>query len=207
MFNLTSHRIIGFLLPKVSSQVYEDWRTHGMDWTLPGFRAIAVHRFGAGLLKRKRGILSSILWRVYRTMFRYIRNHYGIELPETTIVGRRFKIGHQNGIVIHPYSVFGDDCVVHQSVTIGESGLRNRHGEAPRFGNRVKIGAGAAVIGKVVIGDDVTIGPNVTVMTNIPAGTIVCAPPPRLIKLPPSESQTKASSPNTSEQGLLASKE
>ena len=140
-------------------------------------------------------------------MFRFIRNHYGIELPETTIVGRRFKISHQNGIVIHPKAVFGDDCVVHQNVTIGESGHPSRYGEAPRFGNRVKIGAGAAIIGKVVIGDDVTIGPNVTVMTNIPAGTTVCAPPPRLVKLPHSNNQTKAPSPSMSEQGLLASKE
>jgi serine O-acetyltransferase len=180
---------------------------HERDWAKPGFRALAVYRFGARLQKRKRGILSSILWRVYRTMFRYIRNHYGIELSETTIVGRRFKISHQNGIVIHPKTVFGDDCEVRQNVTIGESGLRNRHGEAPRFGNRVKLGAGAAVIGKVVIGDDVTIGPNATVMTNIPAGTTVCAPPPRLIRLSHWNSQSNAPSPNTTEQDLLTSTE
>src|SRR6187549_3244411 len=129
MFNLTSHRIKSFLLRRISSQVYEDWQAHGMDWTRPGFRAVAVYRFGARLQKRKRGMLSSILWRIYRSMFRYIRNHYGISLPETTIVGRRFKIGHQHGIVIHPKTVFGDDCVVHQNVTIGESGP-NRRGEA-----------------------------------------------------------------------------
>ena len=117
-----------------------------------------------------------------------------------------FKIGHQHGIVIHPKTVFGDDCVVHQNVTIGESGP-NRRGEAPTFGNRVKIGAGAAIIGKVVIGDDVTIGPNATVMINIPAGTTVCAPPPRLIKLSHWSNQTKAPGPSAPEQGLLVSKE
>jgi serine O-acetyltransferase len=177
-----------------------------MDWTRPGFRAVAVYRFGARLQKGKRGMLLSILWTIYCSMFRYVRNHYGISLPETTIVGRRFKIGHQHGIVIHPKSVFGDDCVVHQNVTIGEPGPNHR-GEAPRCGNRVRIGAGAVIIGKVVIGDDVTIGPNATVMTNIPAGTTVCAPPPRLIKLPHWNNQTKVTSPNRSEQELLASKE
>jgi serine O-acetyltransferase len=140
-------------------------------------------------------------------MFRFVRNHYGIELSETTIVGRRFKISHQNGIVIHPKAVFGDDCEVRQNVTIGESGRPDRYGEAPRFGNRVKIGAGAAVIGKIVIGDDVTIGPNATVMTNIPAGTIVCAPPPRLIKLPHWNSRSNAPHPSTTDKDLLTSKE
>ena len=143
---------------------------------------------------------------LYRCMFRYIRNHYGIELPATTIVGRRFHIGHQSGIIIHPKTVFGDDCVVHQNVTIGESGRPNRHGEYPKLGNRVVVGAGAAIIGKVVIGDDVNIGPNVTVMTNIPAGTTVCAPPPRLIKIPHGNNQTKPLS-NRPEQESLVSKE
>jgi serine O-acetyltransferase len=205
MFNL--NKVIGLVLLRVSSQLYEDWVVHERDWARPGFRAVAVYRFGASLHKRKRGIVSSILWRIYRSLSRFVRNHYGIELSATTIVGRRFKISHQSGIVIHPKTVFGDDCEVRQNVTIGESGLRNRHGEAPRFGNRVKIGAGAAVIGKVVIGDDVTIGPNATVMTNIPAGTTVCAPPPRLISLPNSNSQSNAPSPSTTEQDLLTSKE
>ena len=28
------------------AQVCEDWRHNGRDWTRPGFRALAVHRFG-----------------------------------------------------------------------------------------------------------------------------------------------------------------
>jgi len=27
-------------------QICEDYRAHGRDWTRPGFRAVAVHRFG-----------------------------------------------------------------------------------------------------------------------------------------------------------------
>lgn len=203
MFNF--NRVLSFIFRRISSQLHEDWVVHYQDWTRPGFRALAVHRFGAMLQNRKQGVLSWILSMLYRSMFRYIRNHYGIELPATTIVGRRFEIGHQNGIVIHPKTVFGDDCLVHQNVTIGESGP-SRSGEAPKFGNRVVIGAGAAIIGKVVIGDDVSIGPNVTVMTNIPTGTTVCAPPPRLIKLPHRNNQTKPLS-SRPEQGLLAGKE
>jgi len=185
-------------------QICEDWEVHHRDWTLPGFRALAVHRFGAMLKDRKGGVLRWILSRLYLCMFRYIRNHYGIELPDTTIVGHRFQIGHQGGIIIHYNSVFGNDCLVHQNVTIGEAG--DRYGEAPKFGNRVEIGAGAAIIGKVVIGDDVRIAPNVTVMTNIPAGTIVCGPSPRFIKLRRKEDQAKPL-PRAPEHVVLTSKD
>ena len=156
------------------------------------------------LKDRKKGVLWRLLSMLYRSMFRYIRNHYGIELPDTTIVGRRFHIGHQHGIVIHYNSVFGDDCTVHQNVTIGES--YGRQGEAPKFGNRVIVGAGAAIIGKIVIGDDVSIAPNAIVMTNVPTGTIVCAPPPRLIKLRHRPDQATPL-PSGPDQVLLGSKE
>lgn len=79
-------------------QIREDWEAQYRDWTLPGFRALAAHRFGAMLKDRKRGVLSCVLSVLYRSMFRYIWNHNGIELPPTTIVGRRFLIGHQSGV-------------------------------------------------------------------------------------------------------------
>lgn len=172
-------------LRSLLSQIREDYRAHDCDWTKPGFRAVAVHRFGAALEEpKKRGVLAAkVAFAFYRLMFRYIRNHYGIELPSGTTVGRRLVIGHQSGIVIHWNSVIGDDCVIRQNVTIGAA-VGYRLAEAPKLGNRVEVGCGAALIGRIVIGDDVHIGPNVTVMTNIPSGTMVCTTPPRMIKLP-----------------------
>ena len=41
--------------------------------------------------------------------------------------------------------------------------------------------AAAAVIGGVVIGADTRIGPNVVVTMNVPAGSTVVAPPPRIV--------------------------
>ena len=179
---VSSRGIQRLIIRQISAQLYEDWLVHAKDWTKPGFRALAVHRFGAMLLKRKRGILTTVLSIFYTSMFRYVRNHYGIELRATTIVGRRFLLAHQHGIVIHPSTVFGDDVVVHQNVTIGESN-RDHKREAPRFGNRVSLGTGAVILGAVVIGDDVVIGPNVVITTNIPSGTTVYAQPPRHFKL------------------------
>lgn len=163
-------------------QVYEDWEAHDKDWTLPGFRAVAVYRFGNWLTNRSGGRLQSFLLLLYRFAQRFIRNHYGIELYETTKLGRRFVVRHQSGIVIHFNAEFGDDCSVRQNVTVGAGGL-DRLNEAPKFGHRVEVGAGAVIIGKITIGDGARIGPNTVVMTNVPAGATVVAEAPRIIQM------------------------
>src|SRR5688572_18740047 len=106
-----SHKPYGFsfsralLRPMLRSELYrqirEDLTVYGGEWDRPGFRALAVHRFGA-MLNHQSGALRSVLSVMYRFMFRYIRNYYGIELPATAMVGRRLLLAHQHGIVIHP---------------------------------------------------------------------------------------------------------
>lgn len=210
---LNFDRVLSFIFSRISSQLHEDWCIHFRDWTMPGFRAVVVYRFGAMLLSnQKRGVLKRLSLVLYRTMYRYIRNHYGIELPASAIVGRRLLIGHQSGIVIHSKAVIGDDCVLHQNVTIGEASS-HRPWEIPKLGNRVTVGAGAVIIGGIVISDDVHIGPNVTVMTNIPAGTTILPPLSRLIPwssrrtiLPHGNNQVEPP-PSGREQGSVASNE
>lgn len=170
------------LAGSLRTQIIEDWQAHGRDWTLPGFRAVAVYRFGRWLKERAKGRFRSLLFVIYRMLHRFVRNHYGIELHETAKIGRRFVVGHQSGIVIHFNSEFGDDCLVRQNVTIGAIDMA-RITNGPKFGHRVHIGAGAVIVGGVRIGDDVRIGPNAIVMTDVPAGATVFAEPSRIIKM------------------------
>jgi serine O-acetyltransferase len=153
---------------------------NGRSWDRPGFRAVAAYRFGVWLMARP-WLIRAVLYRIYRPLYRFVRNHYGIELPLTTKVGRRFAIGHQGGIVIHPRAEIGDDCLIRQNVTIGGAG---RSREGPHLANRVEVGVGAVIVGPVHIGDDVRIGPNAVVMTDVPAGATVVALPPRVIPAP-----------------------
>jgi len=170
-------------LASLISLIREDYRTHWRDWTLPGFQAVAVQRFGAWTNTVQRpGLLHAALRGVYSLLYMYVRNFYGIELRDTSRVGHRLLIPHQGGIVIHHSATIGDDCVIHQNVTLGAGTLETIN-RAPILGDRVEVGCGAAIIGGVVIGNDVRIGPNAVVTMNVSSGSTAVAPPPRVVRL------------------------
>jgi len=161
------------------AQIIEDWKTHGRDSTRPGFQALAVHRFGAWRMRIGPKIVRAPFSVVYRILYRGVRNFYGIELPYTARVGRRVTIEHQSGIVIHGCAEIGDDCVIHQDVTLGNQ-HPDRPLDAPKIGNRVNIGAGAKVLGAVRIGDEASIGANAVVIDDVPGGALAVGVPARV---------------------------
>ena len=161
-------------------QIKEDWIAHERDWTKPGFRAVAVQRFGVWRMTIKPLLLRAPLSILYRALFRKIRNSYGIELPFTVQLGRRVIIEHQSGIVIHGYCSIGDDCIIRQGVTMGNRYL-DRPLDAPKLGKRVNVGAGAKIFGNVSIGDDVNIGANAVVLSDIPPGKTAVGIPAKII--------------------------
>lgn len=170
--------------------VREDHAVSQGFWS-PGFRAVATYRLGVwGNGIRNRPLRGAVRL-LYRWLNRRSRNVYGIELSAQTRIGRRFRIAHQHGIVIHRRAVIGDDCLIRHGVTIGAFGgaasERRRAGEpgAPRLGDRVEVGAGAVLVGPIRIGDDALIGPNAVVMTNVPPGAIVASPQSRIVAPPP----------------------
>ncbi len=161
-------------------QIYDDWHMHDRDWTRPGFRAVAVHRFGVWRMQiQPRWVRLPFSW-VYKMLFRYVRNHYGIELPYSVKLGDRVIIEHQSGIVVHGNAEIGDDCILRQGVTIGLRRLTHK-ADAPKLGNRVNVGAGAQILGAVVIGDDVRIGANAVVLCDVPAGATAIGIPAQVI--------------------------
>ena len=165
------------------AQIREDWIAHGRDWTKPGFRAIAVHRFGNWRMRIGSKIVRAPFSVLYRMMFRHVRNHYGIELPYSAVVGRRVVIEHQSCIVIHGNSVIGDESIIRQGVTLGNKTLASPL-DAPTLGKRVNVGAGAKILGAVNIGDGASIGANAVVLQNVPAGAVAIGIPARIVPSP-----------------------
>jgi len=162
------------------AQIKEDWNAHGRDWTRPGFRAVAVHRFGVWRMGVRPKILRAPFSMLYRHWFRKVRNRYGIELPYTVALGRRVIIEHQSCIVLHGNCEIGDDCIIRQGCTLGNKSL-DRPLEAPRLGKCVNVGAGAKILGGVTIGDHAAIGANALVLVDVPAHAIAVGIPAKII--------------------------
>ena len=150
-------------------KIKNDWINHGKDWTKPGFRALAFHRFGNWRMTVSSKILRAPLSIIYRFLYRRARNIYGIELPYTTQIGRGVIIEHQHGIVVHGNAVIGENCIIRQGVTIGNR-FMNKPSEAPIIGSNVNIGAGAKLLGKITIGDNANIGANAVVIQSVEEG-------------------------------------
>jgi len=161
-------------------QIQEDWIAHGRDWTKPGFRAVAVQRFGVWRMKVEPKLLRAPLSILYQSLYRKIRNTYGIDLPYTVKLGRRVVIEHQSAIIIHGYCMIGDDCIIRQGVTLGNRYL-DKPLESPQLGDRVNVGAGAKILGKVNLGDDVNIGANAVVLSDVPAGKTAVGIPAKIL--------------------------
>lgn len=157
------------------AQIREDWIANGRDWTKPGFRTLAVHRFGVwrmGVRQPLRAPLSIL----YRFLFRHCRNHYGIELPYSVQVGRQVVIEHQGGIVVHGASVIGDRCILRQNVTLGIRRM-DALDDAPILENGVQLGAGAVVLGRITLGAGALVGANSVVLHDVPAGALAIGVP------------------------------
>lgn len=164
-------------------QIAADWRANGRDWTRPGFRALAVHRFGVWRLGIRSAVVRAPLTVLYRSMFRYCRNVYGIELPYSAYVGKDVVIEHQGGIVIHGASRIGDRCIIRQNCTLGVRRL-DALAEAPTLEADVHLGAGAVVLGAVTIGQGSVIGANAVVLTDLPRGAVAVGVPARILQVP-----------------------
>jgi serine O-acetyltransferase len=166
--------------------IREDYDTHERDWTRPGFRSLAVYRFGVWRMQIRPRWLRAGFSVFYRFLFRHCRNGYGIELPYVARLGRRVVIEHQGGIVIHGQSVVGDGCIIRQGCTLGNRSL-DRPWEAPTLGRNVNLGAGSKVLGAVTIGDGATVGANAVVLHDVPAGATVVGIPARVIARKPAQ--------------------
>jgi len=102
----------------------------------------------------------------------------GADIPLNCKIGGGLLIPHPNGIVIHPSTVIGVNCLIHQQVTFGV----NRNSEqSPEIAGHVDIGAGAKIIGPIKIGCDVLVGANAVVVRDVEAGSVVADVPARVI--------------------------
>lgn len=102
-----------------------------------------------------------------------------MEIHPGAVIGRRFFIDHGMGVVIGETAEVGDDALLYHGVTLGgrSSNKGKRH---PTVGDGVTIGAGARILGPVLIGDRTQIGANAVVVKNVPPDSVAVGVPARV---------------------------
>lgn len=129
--------------------------------TSPGLHAIWTHRVAHRLWTRGAKLPALVLAQGARSVT-------GVEIHPGASIGRRFFIDHGMGVVVGETAEVGDDVMLYHGVTLGGRSMQRikRH---PTVRDGVTIGAGARVLGPVVIGKGAQIGANAVVVKDVPA--------------------------------------
>jgi serine O-acetyltransferase len=97
----------------------------------------------------------------------------GADIPLKCQIGGGLLLPHPNGVVIHPDAVIGPNCLIFQQVTLGVRGA----GGVPSLGGHVDVGAGAKLLGNIVVGDHCVVGANAVLLQSMPANHIAVGVP------------------------------
>ena len=136
----------------------------------PGLHALILHRIAHWIYKRLR---LRLLPRLISTFSRMVT---GIDIHPGAEIGQGFFIDHGMGVVIGETSEIGDNVTLYQGATLGGTG-KERGKRHPTVEDDVVIGAGAKVLGNVIIGRGARIGAGSVVVHHVcPDATVVGVP-------------------------------
>lgn len=138
----------------------------------PGLHAVWIYRVSHWLWMRRRYLLG-------RWISQFGRFLTGIEIHPGAKIGRGLVIDHGMATVIGETAEIGHDVTLYHNVTLGGVSLKKekRH---PTVEDDVVVGAGAQILGPIVIGAGSRIGANAVVVKDVPADSVVTGVPGRV---------------------------
>lgn len=147
----------------------------------PGFQAIVLYRFANWLWKKDFKFFGRFVSHVARFLT-------GIEIHPGATIGKRFFIDHGMGVVIGETAEIGNDVTLYHDVTLGgvspvdESRGEKRH---PTLKDGVIVGAGAQLLGPIVVGENARIGSNAVVVRDVTEQSIMVGVPAHRVVVKP----------------------
>lgn len=143
--------------------------------TYPGLHAIILHR------------IANKLWKIgIRFPARFIafinRTITNIDIHPGATIARRFFIDHGAGVVIGETAEIGNDVTLYHGVTLGGTSW-NKGKRHPTLNDGVMVGAGAKILGPIVLGERVRVGSNSVVVKDVPAESTVVGIPGKVVQI------------------------
>ncbi len=144
-----------------------------------GFLALQTHRVSHRLWKQGRETLALHFQGKMSELFQ-------VDIHPAARMGSGIFIDHATGVVIGETAVVGDDVSMLHGVTLGGTGAQrgDRH---PKIGKGVLLGAGAKVLGNILIGDYAKVASGSVVLKPVPAHCTAAGVPARLVNCPTCE--------------------
>ena len=139
----------------------------------PGLHAIWLYRISHWFWVKELTTLARYLSHIGRFLT-------GVEIHPGAKIGRRFFIDHGMGVVIGETAEIGNDVLIYQGVVLGGVS-HERVKRHPTVGNRVVIGAGAILLGPIVVGNEARIGAGSVVVSDVPERATVVGVPGRAV--------------------------
>jgi serine O-acetyltransferase len=156
----------------------------------PGVHAVWAHRVSHAMWRRGAYLPARALSQVTRFWT-------NIEIHPGATLGPRLFIDHGAGVVIGETAEVGADVTIYHGVTLGGTSLD--HGKRhPTVGDRVTVGAGAKVLGNLVVGADSRIGANAVLVRSVDDHSVVVGVPGQVIAhgtSPEADTKPKQDSP------------
>jgi serine O-acetyltransferase len=140
---------------------------------LKGFQALQAYRLGHWLWLQGR-----------KTMAYFIQNRiseiFAVDIHPAAVIGKGIFLDHATSLVIGETAVVDDNVSLLHEVTLGGTGKESgdRH---PKVHKSVMIGAGAKILGNVVIGEGSKVGAGSVVLDDVPPHYTVVGVPARIV--------------------------
>lgn len=148
-----------------------------------GVHALIAYRYAHWFYVRRHYFIA-------RWISQHSRKRTLIEIHPGAKIGKGVFIDHGAGVVIGETAVVGDNCTIYQCVTLGGTGKEKgkRH---PTLGKNVTVGAGAQVLGNIIVGDNCKIASNAVLLESVGPNRTVVGMPAKPVKPKKYEVQSK----------------